>query len=78
MKLGGLGGLNEVCGIIYETIRYDDCTLANPVFNASVVLVQPVVVVVVILFRLEYVVIVCIVVCSWFVRVLGYTCVVYC
>jgi hypothetical protein len=50
MKLGGLGGLNEVCGIIYETIRYEHyCTLANPVYNASVVLVQPVVVVVVIL-----------------------------
>jgi hypothetical protein len=57
-----------------DTIRY---CLELP-SNASVVLVQPVVVVVVIWFRLQYVVIVCIVVCSWFVRVLGYTCVVYC
>jgi hypothetical protein len=53
MKLGGLGGLNEVCGIIYETRRYEHCTLANPVYYTSVVLVQPVVVVVVILFRLQ-------------------------
>jgi hypothetical protein len=53
-----IGRLNEVCGIIYETIRYEHCVPSNPVYLASVVLVQPVVVVVVILFRLQYVVIV--------------------
>jgi hypothetical protein len=56
MKLGGLGGLNEVCGIIYETRRYDTSIIVPSrilCINASVVLVQPVVVVVVILFRLR-------------------------
>jgi hypothetical protein len=34
MKLGGLGGLNEVCGIIYETIRYEHyCTLIILLFK---------------------------------------------